>query len=130
MTCSKCKREILMWERIEYPKPTNEGPNVCKDCKHDTTPRIPDEVMREIEAEAREYCNHPSERAYKYIYDHGAQAFYLKGREDMAKRIVEWLSTEAVLNKIEMEGPGVISSLIEAKFLSFTSTASKLAVRE
>ena len=33
MNCYYCKRDILFYERIDHPKPTNEFMNKCKDCK-------------------------------------------------------------------------------------------------
>lgn len=76
-------------------------------------PSIPDEVVREIKLASKSeevirdtYCDSAftAENAYK----NGAQAFYLKGREDMAREIIDHL---------EETGELLVANGLKEKFL-------------
>ena len=91
---------------------------------------IPDEVMREMEEQGTEYAS--SKEANKHTqcpacgtefwptaleaYSIGAQAFYLKGREDMAREIAEWLRSELPL-PMKLYEAQFWADKIESKFL-------------
>ncbi len=83
-----------------------------KDEKTTSVTSIPDEVMREIEVASAIYAN-PMElielstpvlnhmKRCREDYSTGAQAFYLKGREDAVRAIVEWLRSDEAWNHEE-----------------------------